>query len=94
LGIIYQATGWFYTGLSEAMPLYDVGDGKLWHSRSLSHAYGTHSVQHFARHGIEVKLAPQSAKHRYLYFLDRNWQYRLRVPQLPYPKREVTVEGY
>jgi hypothetical protein len=56
LGIIYQATGWLYTGLSEAMPLYEVGDGKLRHSRSLSHAYGTHSVQHFAKHGIAVKL--------------------------------------
>jgi hypothetical protein len=94
LGIIYQATGWLYTGLSEAMPLYDVGDGRLRHSRSLSHAYGTHSVQHFAKHGISVKLAPQSAKHRYLYFLQPIWHERLRVPVLPYPKREVSVEGY
>jgi hypothetical protein len=94
LGIIYQATGWPYTGLSEAMPLYDVGDGKWRHSRSLSHAFGTHSVQHFAKHGIEVKLAPQSAKHRYLYFLDPSWQYRLQVPQLPYPKKEVIDESY
>jgi hypothetical protein len=93
LGIIYQATSWLYTGLSEAIPLYDVGDGKLRHSRSLSHAYGTHSVQHFARHGVEVKLAPQSAKHRYLYFLDHNWQYRLRVRQLPYPQKEVIDES-
>jgi hypothetical protein len=62
LGTIYQASGWLYTGLSEAMPLYDVGDGKLQHSRSLSHAYGTHSVQHFARHGIEVKLTAQNSQ--------------------------------
>jgi hypothetical protein len=93
LGIIYQATGWLYTGLSEAMPLYDVGDGKLRHSRSLSHAFGTHSVQHFARHGIEVKLTAQSAKHRYVYFLDSTWQQRLKVPVLPYPKREVSNEA-
>jgi hypothetical protein len=93
IGIIYQATGWLYTGLSEAMPLYDVGDGKLRHSRSLSHAYGTHSVQHFARHGIAVKLAPQSAKHRYVYFLDPSWQNRLRAPLLPYPKKEVIDES-
>jgi hypothetical protein len=93
LGIIYQATGWRYTGLSEAMPLYDVGDGKLRHSKSLSHAFGTHSVQHFARHGIEVKLAPQLAKHRYVYFLDPTWQQRLKAPMLPYPKREVSNEA-
>src|ERR671919_1526863 len=94
LGTIYQASGWLYTGLSEAMPLYDVGDGKLRHSRSLSHAYGTHSVQHFAKHGIAVKLAPQSAKHRYLYFLQPIWQERLRAPLLPYPKKEAVDEGY
>jgi hypothetical protein len=54
LGTIYQATGWLYTGVSEAMPLYNIGDGKARHSRSLSHAYGTHSVEHFSRHGVQV----------------------------------------
>jgi hypothetical protein len=93
LGIIYQATCWLYTGLSESVPLYDVGDGRLRHSRSLSHAFGTHSLQHFARHGIPVKLAPQSAKHRYVYFLNPAWQHRLKVPLLPYPKKEVMDES-
>ena len=88
LGTIYQATGWLYTGLSNAMPLYDLGDGKPRHSRSLAHAYGTHSVEHFRRHGVEVKLVPQAAKHRYIYFLDRDWRERLRVQVLPYPKPE------
>jgi hypothetical protein len=89
LGIIYQATGWLYTGLSQSTPLYDVGDGKARHSRSLSHAYGTHSVEHFFRHGVQVNLVPQQAKHRYAYFLDPSWRDRLQVPALPYPKREV-----
>jgi hypothetical protein len=40
-GTIYQATNWTYTGLSEAMPYYDLGDGVARHSRSLSHAFGT-----------------------------------------------------
>lgn len=93
IGIIYQATSWLYTGFSEAMPLYDVGDGKLRHSRSLSHAFGTHSLQYFAQHGIAVKLAPQSAKHRYVYFLDSRWQHRLGVPVLLYPKKEVIDES-
>ena len=77
-GTIYQATGWLYTGLSDAMPLYDIGDGKPRHSRSLAHAFGTHSLKHFKRHGVEVKLVPQEAKHRYVQFLDRDWQDRLR----------------
>ena len=89
LGTIYQATGWLYTGLSQATPLYDVGDGKARHSRSLSHAFGTHSLEHFSCHGIQVKLVPQQAKHRYVYFLDPAWREMLRVPALPYPKLEV-----
>jgi len=89
LGTIYQATGWLYTGLCQAMPLYDLGDGKAYHSRSLSHAYGTHSVRYFEQHGVDVKRVAQSPKHRYLCFLDRSWQHRLLVPNLPYPKKET-----
>ena len=93
LGTIYQATGWVYTGLSQATPLYDIGDGRHYHSRSLSHSFGSHGVAHFQSRGIEVNLVPQEAKHRYLYFLDPAWRARLRVPALPYPKRKVLGEG-
>jgi hypothetical protein len=89
LGTIYQATGWVYTGLSQATPLYDIGDGRHYHSRSLSHSFGSHGLSHFQRHGIDVKLVPQQAKHRYLYFLGPTCRERLRVPVLPCPKREV-----
>ena len=85
-GVIYMGSNWLYTGLSEAMPLYDFGDGVARHSRSLSHAFGTHSVAHFARNGVEVRRVPQCRKHRYLYFLDTSWSPKLRVPILPYPK--------
>ncbi len=86
LGIIYQASNWLYTGLSDAMPLYDLGDGRLRHSRSLSHAYGTHSMQHFADHGVDVKVVKQIRKHRYIYFLDPAWRSRLQVSVHPYPR--------
>ena len=88
LGTIYQASNWLYTGLSEATPLYDIGDGKPRHSRSLSHAYGSHSIAHFRRHGVPVRLVSQEPKHRYIYFLDPSWRERLLVPVLAYPKRE------
>ena len=71
LGTIYQATNWLYTGLSSATPLYDIGDGILHHSRSLAHGLGTHSIRYLASQGISVKTVPQSAKHRYIYFLDQ-----------------------
>jgi hypothetical protein len=88
-GTIYQATGWVYTGLSQATPLYDIGDGRHYHSRSLSHSFGSHGLAHFERHGIGVKLVPQEAKHRYVYFLDSAWRERLKGSALPYPKPEV-----
>lgn len=87
-GVIYQASGWTYTGLSEAMPLYDIGDGIVRHSRSLAHAYGTHSVRHFRANGVPIRVVPQARKHRYVYFLDPAWRERLRVPVLSYPKRD------
>ena len=93
VGTIYQATGWLYTGLSQAMPLYDIGDGNPRHSRSLSHAYGSRSAEYFARHGIQVIKVPQMAKHRYIRFLSHSWQDRLRVPVLPYPKLEAADES-
>jgi hypothetical protein len=89
VGTIYQATGWVYTGLSQATPLYDIGDGRHYHSRSLSHHFGSHGLSHFKHHGICVKLVPQQAKHRYLYFLDPAWRGRLKGPELPYPKLEL-----
>ena len=83
-------TNFLYTGLSGAMPLYDPGDGVARHSRSLSHAYGSHSLAHFQRHGVEVKVVPQFPKHRYLYPLNQSVRDRLTVPVLPYPKLEVS----
>ena len=92
VGGIYQATNWLYTGASDAMPLYDIGDGKPRHSRSLAHSFGTHSLRHFAAHGVNVKLVTQSAKHRYIYFLDPDWRQRLKPQVLPYPKHQEESE--
>jgi hypothetical protein len=93
LGIIYQATNWLYTGLSFATPLYDIGDGTLHHSRSLAHQLGSHSIRYLTLQGINAKAVPQSAKHRYIYFLDDSWRSRLAVPVLPYPKKEREING-
>jgi hypothetical protein len=88
VGTIYQATGWLYTGLSQPMPLYDFGDGVLRHSRSIAHAFGTHSFDHFKRNGVTPQAVPQPAKHRYVYLLDQSLRGRLTTPVLPYPKRQ------
>ena len=93
IGIIYQATNWIYTGPSSAMPLYDIGDGVPRHSRTLSHDIGSHSMRHFADHGVTVKKIPQLPKHRYIYFLDRRWRKRLCGPEHSYPKLEDSHES-
>jgi hypothetical protein len=88
IGTIYQATNWIYTGLSSATPLYEI-DGKVRHSRSFAASFGTHSIQYFAERGIQIKTVPQSAKHRYIFFLDKAWRSRLVVREMPYPKKEA-----
>jgi hypothetical protein len=89
VGTIYQATGWIYTGMSQSMPLYDIGDGVRRHSRTLSHALGTHSMRHLRAHGIPIKALSQGRKHRYVYFLNPGRRSQLRVPEMPYPGRAV-----
>ncbi len=89
VGTIYQATGWLYTGLSEATPKFDIGDGISRHSRSLAHAFGSHSLKYLSERGLNVKVLPQIPKHRYIYFLDKNCRNKLRAPMLPYPKKET-----
>lgn len=90
IGTIYQATNWIYIGPSQAMPLLDLGDGIPRHTRTVAHSFGTHSVKHFRKHGMNVTRIPQVPKHRYIYFLDRSWRDRLKVEQLPYPKKEIS----
>jgi hypothetical protein len=90
-GIIYQSTNWLYTGLSDISPLYDLGDGVLRHSRTLGYTFGSHSRAYFLSHGIALKPVWQPAKHRYVYFLDPSWKQRLKVPALPYPKKELSI---
>ena len=85
VGTIYQATGWLYTGMSEPSVLYDIGDGVLRNSRTLGHAYGTRSSRYFSEHGVELKGLRQEAKHRYVYFLNKAWADKLKVPVQPYP---------
>ncbi len=88
IGIVYQASGWLYTGLSATTPLYDIGDGINHHSRSLGYIYGSRSVKYLTASGLDVKLIPQASKHRYVKFVDNSWRPRLKVPVLPYPKKE------
>jgi hypothetical protein len=93
VGTIYQATGWLYTGLSEATPKFDVGDGIVRHSRSFSHALGSHSLKYLAECGLDVKVIPQQPKHRYIYLTDQSLKSQITTQIRPYPKNEGRVRG-
>ena len=93
VGTIYQATGWLYTGLSEATPRFDCGDGIARHSRSFSHALGSHSLKYLSECGLDVKVIPQKPKHRYIFLLDRSLKSKLHTNILPYPKNQGRVRG-
>ena len=93
LGTIYQAGGWFYTGVSGPSVLYDLGDGVGRHSRTFGHALGTRSLRYLRRHGTRVSPIERPGKHRYLYFLDKAWSDKLNVPVRPYPKSN-TLDGF
>ena len=88
VGTIYQASNWIYTGLSQATPMYHLGDGRLRHSRTFSHVMGTRNITHLAKQGVDISVVPTLAKHRYLYLLDASLRDSIAVPVLPYPKKE------
>ena len=48
-GIIYRAVGFLYLWMSQGEARYDLGDGRLHHSRTLSHSFGTRSRRHLNR---------------------------------------------
>jgi hypothetical protein len=92
-GGIYRAAGFLYLGLSNSTPLYRLPDGTVHHSRSLSHAYGTHSIKYFHQHGIAVELVPQVSKHTYVALVDPGWRERLLKPVLPYGDVKASHES-
>jgi len=91
-GTIYRAAGMLYLGWSTAMALYRLPDGTVHHSRSLGHGYGTHSLKHFASHGLKVELVKQMPKHTYVELIDRGWRDRLNRTVIDYPTKEGTNE--
>jgi hypothetical protein len=88
LGYVYQACNFVYTGVSAAQPLMAIGAGPFHHTRSVASGAGTHSRRYFERQGVAVRLLATLPKHRYVFFVDRAWAGRLRMPALPYPKCE------
>lgn len=91
-GIIYQAGGWIFAGLSPVQTEYFY-KGKWFHSRNLGRL-GFGGFPEIARLSKEEKkLLPtrkQKGKYRYLYPLDRTMRKQIEKLRQPYPR---AVEG-
>lgn len=86
-GTIYQATGWYYLGQTEANSYISL-DGKIYHPRTIYNRYGSNSLTHLKSTGVAATRHLTPGKYRYVYLLNPSWKWRLRQPALPYPKNE------
>jgi hypothetical protein len=100
-GYIYQATNWYYSGLSEKFKDYMVKGYEHLHGASVLDMVGRSDGEqgHLnkvellkARFGAEnVYMQDRPQKHRYFYFLGDKKQVKdmlskIKYPKLPYPK--------
>src|SRR4051812_11720092 len=69
-GGVYQASNWVYAGKTTAAEEYIV-NGKRMHGRSMRALYGTHIDKPY------ITKVMGSSKHRYLYFLDKDFMKEL-----------------
>ena len=93
IGVVYQATNWFYTGLSAKRTNWTI-EGVDKHCQTIADKWTAAEIR--AAYGDAFSLQPRPRKHRYVYL--RGTKRRraellaaLRYPILPYPRVEVIV---
>jgi hypothetical protein len=94
IGVVYQATNWIYTGMSDRHVEWRLDGKSASHSRHLFDEHGgVNGAKAYFGERLERHERPR--KHRYIYFNTNNkWRRRdlntkLRYKPQPYPKREV-----
>lgn len=87
LGVIYQATNWKYVG-SRRGALEFIVNGKRMHYRAVLHR-GWKNQEKWLRENVDKDaIAVRGGdKHKYLYFLDKRLEKKMRSQFLPYPKQ-------
>lgn len=88
IGTIYKASGWLYLGKTEANGYIALDKNRLVHPRTVYRWFGTNSVKELQEFGISAKHSYCPGKHRYGYFLDSSWQWRLHCLMQSYPRKE------
>jgi hypothetical protein len=93
VGVIYQATGWVYLGVTNRESLIRL-NGRLFHPRTVASRYGTRSIEWLRQHvAADAGHVPTLPKHRYALPLDDAMRRQLESRRLPYPKRERSAES-
>jgi hypothetical protein len=92
-GTIYQASGWAYLGMTQPGNAVIVSGERI-HSRTCGSRFGSGSIRHLRATGVPAVREPEPGKHRYVYFLDRSWMWRLRGKALPYPKPDMRTRKF
>jgi len=90
VGTIYQATNFQYIG---AVPgeFYHIPSTDTWvHPVTMWHRHGTRARERLEALYPDIQHI-RGDQHRYVYFLDDEWQNRLLQPILPYPKHAGVV---
>lgn len=93
-GYIYQATNFYYTGLSAKRTNWVI-EGVDKHSHTIADKYTSKELKE--KYGDKFKLVPRPRKHRYIYFnankkRKKELLNKLKYPLKPYPK-EILDRG-
>lgn len=84
VGVVYQATGWIYTGSS--MSDFFKINGEWKQSRAVAGKYKTSSIDVLRRRVDPAAEMVRSAKHRYFWVFDEKLRPRFLALKQPYPR--------
>lgn len=88
IGYIYQASNFLYCGLTKDVHNRFLINGKVVHTRTTLKKYHTRKFERLQQIFPDVQLIKGTAKHKYIYLLRPETRFLLKLPVLPYPKKE------
>lgn len=91
LGVIYQASNWFYIGSSTDSNL--IVNGIREHRRTLTSRFGTNSAEKLRAAGHTVSIIKTKPKHKYIFPVDKSLIPMCKSIAKPYPKRVQSIDG-
>lgn len=86
LGVVYQACSFLYLGFHES-PFFEL-DGEIYHKLLVTAHLKSGKRGAYLRANLDRAKLHKLRQFRYVRFLKTDWIKRLRMPILPYPKRQ------